>query len=117
MRNASLVLALTALGASGLLSTGPALAQGYVPMMPQSATMSRGTGALRASADLKCGKDVYALSTGTSAGRCSQGTMPNPNGPGSIKTMTCIDSRGNAATANCASGCASSDGAGSCTAE
>lgn len=81
----------------------------------QTASPPRGGTVVYATIDLKCsGGGTYTLSTGNSAGRCTKGTMPNPNGSGTIETMQCTDGKGNGAFATCAGGCASSDGAGSC---
>jgi hypothetical protein len=64
----------------------------------------RGPTVIGASIDLKCGDTKYTVSTGTDHGNCStQG-----------QTATC-DDKGGHAEASCASGCISSNGAGSCS--
>jgi hypothetical protein len=70
-------------------------------------------GVAYASISVKCGKDTYTVSTGTSAGNCK--TTKGANNQ--VEGATCTDDKGNGASLSCVGGvgaCESSSGAGSC---
>ena len=63
-----------------------------------------------ATTSVKCGNTVYEVSTGTSGGACEVNRFPGQPTQGA----NCTDG-GNAAEANCTTGCGNATGAGSCT--
>src|SRR5687768_7963391 len=68
---------------------------------------------LAASVSVRCGQDVYKVSTGTSGGACT--TEKNPDG--SVKSAKCNDQQGNSASVSCSGttgGCDGSTGSGGC---
>ena len=63
-----------------------------------------------ATTSVKCGSTIYEVSTGTSGGGCSVTRVPGQPTQGA----NCVDG-GNAAEANCTTGCGTTSGSGSCT--
>jgi hypothetical protein len=66
------------------------------------------TGMTSGSIDLDCGGRIYTVSTGDNVGECSASSL------GGLKSASCSGSGGQGA-ANCAIGCTSASGSGSCS--
>jgi hypothetical protein len=69
-------------------------------------------GIVFASISVRCGQDIYTVSTGNTSGECEATEGPSGNG------LSCDDKRGNGASMACVGGvgkCLESSGAGSCT--
>jgi hypothetical protein len=66
-------------------------------------------GVVYATTSLKCGNDVYTVSTGTNSGACG------PTAGGGGKSVTCTSGGNTVASASCDAGCGTQTGAGSCT--
>lgn len=71
-------------------------------------------GVAYASVSVKCGGDVYTVTTGNNSGKCSSSTGPG----GAVESATCDDGQGNGASVSCKNGvgaCNNSSGSGGCT--
>jgi hypothetical protein len=66
------------------------------------------TGMAAGSIDLDCGGRIYTVSTGDNAGQCSAESRDG------VKSVNC-DGSGGRGSANCAIGCTSASGSGSCS--
>jgi hypothetical protein len=77
-----------------------------------SPSCGSGSGVIYASLSIRCGGDIYTVSTGNNAGECE--TTEGTSGTG----VVCTDKKGNGASMGCVAGvgkCLESSGAGSCS--
>jgi hypothetical protein len=82
-------------------------------LLPILSLGNGGSGVIYATTSIKCGSTIYEVSTGNSAGMCSN--LADQGGGNKTTGVTCGDGSGNASSATCDGGCGVTKGSGSCT--